>query len=223
VDISAALAADLADLSHNLDDDVDLETRLHALTDGVKAAVPSYLGMTVTFVADGHDVSFTVREETEHVREITASLRIQLAGTRHGARDTQLVLYAAIPGAFVDLAVDVGYALTLDSATLILDGHLNPPDHESGFHGLAALSAINQAVGVLIGRGHTIESAHNALRRSAAWYGEDVAVTAAALLRTMRRSLELNPESAKADQLRLAVWETDGGTVLPFAADHGSA
>jgi hypothetical protein len=80
------------------------------------------------------------------------------------------VLYAATRGAFVDLAADLSYALRIDPAKLILDSHPveNPDGNGNGLAGLAAHVTINQAIGVLIGRGHTPDSGRQELHRLAA-------------------------------------------------------
>jgi hypothetical protein len=91
------------------------------------------------------------------------------------------VLYAATPGAFVDLAADLSYALGLDRTHLVLDQHLIAPTAGSGM-GLDTQSAINQAIGVLIGGGHTLESARHELDRLASLDSDDLHRAAQAVL-----------------------------------------
>ena len=67
-----------------------------------------------------------------------------------------MVFYAAPPGAFVDLAADTQFAYHLNGQVL-LDQHLPSPDHPAGPSGVSGdteTSTINEAIGVLIGRGH---------------------------------------------------------------------
>ena len=191
MDISAALTADLAALTHALDSDIDLESQLHTLVGDVKAAIASYLGMTLTLLTDGHEISFTVHDEGAaelgHRREVTASLRIPLELGPNADRGGYLVLYAATPGAFVDLAADLAYAQTLGAETLTLDGHLSAIDHHGGIIGLAEYSSINQAIGVLIDRGHTPDSAREELDRLAAVGNHAVPVAAEQLLASLPR------------------------------------
>src|SRR6266516_2466538 len=97
VDISAALAADLTALTLALDDPaVDLESRLRALA------------------ADGND---TAMAET--------SLTIALSALTTAQDGSSLLIYPWVypwvPGAFVDLAVDLSYVLDIDPAFLVLD------------------------------------------------------------------------------------------------------
>ncbi|MDP9094783.1 MAG: hypothetical protein M3N95_18055 [Actinomycetota bacterium] len=83
----------------------------------------------------------------------------------HGS--SSLLFYAADPGAFVDLAADLSFALGLELSDLVLDRHLTLPRHGEGIDGFEFWSGINQAVGVLIARGHTPESARTELHRLA--------------------------------------------------------
>jgi hypothetical protein len=64
-----------------------------------------------------------------------------------------------------------------------LDADLPPPTRESGISGLADLSTINQAVGVLIANGHHPDDAHDTLRRQAAARGLTPHIWAARMLR----------------------------------------
>jgi hypothetical protein len=68
----------------------------------------------------------------------------------------------AIPGAFVDLATDLswltGDGLNRGPGGFVLDEDLTPHDPAAP-SGLKALSIIEQAIGLLIGRGNTPEQA----------------------------------------------------------------
>ena len=188
MDISAALAADLALLTQALDDSgIDLEAGLRAFTAGLKLAVASFTGMTMTIGLDGHDVSFTVHDHaTIHP---ATSLLIPLAPVTPTDTASTLLLYAATPGAFVDLAADLIYALRIEPTALVLDGHLDPPADAAGLTGLTGLdehSAINQAIGVLLGRGHTPESAHHELQRLAALDHNNLHAAAESLIHSIR-------------------------------------
>jgi hypothetical protein len=173
VDIPVTLAAHLAALTQALDtDDVDHETRLPTFADTVKIAVSSYTGLTITLALDGHTLSFTVHEDRAATAPAATSLQIPLAalttpGPDAGNAAGTLLLYAATPGAFVDLAADLSYALGLDPTALVLDGHLPAPEAGHAVTGLDTHFAIDQAIGVLIGRGHTPESARRELDRLA--------------------------------------------------------
>jgi hypothetical protein len=165
VSIPPTLAAQLASLTQSLDEPGDLEANVHALAQHLSVAVGSYLGLTMAVVVDGYEISFTVHEDTDRIRQIANSLRIPLDGHAGADPGSSLVLYAANPGAFVDLAADLGFALGLGPDSLQLDGHLHAPPPGFDPAGLAIQSTINQAVGVLIDRGHTAESARAEMRR----------------------------------------------------------
>ena len=168
MEVSAALSAALASLTKTFDHDRDLETELEALTVELGSAIGSYLGLTMTITLHAHDIRFTVRQHATNDAQIAASLRIPLAALTATETASALILYAGRPGAFVDLAADLSYALDLDPAHLILDRHLTTPDDEhDGITGLAVLSRVNQAIGVLLERGHTPESARHELHRLA--------------------------------------------------------
>jgi hypothetical protein len=179
------LAADLALLTQALDNpDIDLESALRALTADVKCAVPAYTGMTITIALDGHQVSFTVHDDAT-VKPAT-SLLIPLAAVIATDPASTLVLYAATPGAFVDLAADLSYALGIEPTALTRDGHLDLATDTAGLTGLDEHFAINQAIGVLIDRGHTPESALEELHRIAALDHGNLPAAAKALLPPQR-------------------------------------
>jgi len=134
VDISAALTADLALLTQALDDSgIDLEAGLRAFTADVKLAVASFTGMTMTIALAGHEVSFTVHDEA--TIQPATSLLIPLAIVTPTDAASTLLLYAATPGAFVDLAADLIYALRIEPTALVLDGHFDPSAGSAGLTG----------------------------------------------------------------------------------------
>lgn len=188
MDLVAALAADLAELSRAIGDPaVDLEADLLAVMTDVHNAVPSYLGLRLTMTVEGRRLSFATYADGAHPSATCSSLRLPLdsvAGTDGGS---SMVFYAATPGAFVDLAADLAYALQLDPSDVVLDDDEVDGGPSRGIDGLTAWSEINRAIGVLIGRGHTTESAHDELRRLADPHGGDLRDAAASVLATARR------------------------------------
>lgn len=176
------LAAHLAVLTAALEHpDSDLEADLRVFAAQAKRAVLSYSGMTLTLALDAHDVSFTVHDDPTVVP--ATSLLIPLDALAPGEAASTLLLYAATPGAFVDLSADLGYALGIDPAGLVLDAHLPAPEGSSGMTGLGAHLAIEQAIGVLIGRGYPPEAARDELHRHAGLGHGDLHSAAEALLR----------------------------------------
>lgn len=185
MDISAPLSADLSALTEALDHrDVGLETYVARLAAEVRHGIASYLAMTMTIAADDHDVSFTVHEPPAAATpgHIVTSLLIPLADAARVQPGSSVVLYAGTPGAFVDLAADLGYARGMDPSSLSLDRHLPAPADGAGMRGLDGHLAINKAVGVLIDQGRTPESARRELRRLAGLDGGSVRRTAAEIL-----------------------------------------
>lgn len=188
--ISAPVAADLASLTGLLNEpDVDLESELRALSVNLNAAISSYLAMTVTISLDGHRISFTVLERADTAQDgpgvTAASLLIPLSGAIDGAGGNTLVVYSSTAGAFVDLAADLSYALGVELSALVLDAHLDGLDVQSstaGMAGLAELTIINQALGVLLARGYTPNSGRLELQRLADLDGGRIPEAAASIL-----------------------------------------
>lgn len=172
---------------NGLDDALDAS--LAAFTADIEAAVPSYLGIQLTILQNGHPVTLT--RITSH-RTATASLRIPLTVFGPGFDPhSRITLYAATAGAFVDLAADLSYALHVPTSTdrftdagssegddqgngqvdgnrrITLDADVSPNPPVSGVSGLSELSTINRAIGVLIGRGQHPDLASHTLRRQA--------------------------------------------------------
>jgi hypothetical protein len=183
VDISTALAADLALLTQALDQpDIDLKTQVQTLAADVASAVSSYLGLRMNIAASGHVISFALAADTPLDDQVAASLLIPLDALIDIAQGSALVLYAAAPGAFVDLAADLAYALDLDPARLVLDEHLDTERAGANLTGLDRYSAINQAIGILIERGHTPGTALTELQRLASLDGNNLHHAAATIV-----------------------------------------
>lgn len=157
--ISAAVAANLAVLTEALDEPgVDIADTVRRLAADVLAAVPSYQGLTV-LAGDG-DPPFTMTAMADS-GAIGTSLLVPLARRDPAIRDpgVALILYAGLAGAFVDLAADLSWLTGLELGDLVLDRHLTTPDDHGAQGAMHVAAIIEQAVGVLIGRGHTAEQA----------------------------------------------------------------
>jgi hypothetical protein len=166
---SSALTEQLGTLTAALVDPVtDLHAILDVLLDDLHGAVSSFLGLTVTMQSEWFPVTLTAIDP-DPARTARTSLALSL-GRPGGARPgDKIVWYAGRPGAFVDLAADLERVPS--DGGVVLDGHLPAtpgPPREPGITGLAELSVINQAIGVLITRGHTPDQAKAELRRRAA-------------------------------------------------------
>jgi hypothetical protein len=139
---------------------IELETSLLALTAALKHAIPSYRGLALTLVINEQPVSVTSAER-EDTSDIATSLCLSLAWVPLLRTDSRITFYASVPGTFVDLAADLAFALGMEGLRLDEDIPLALVSDLTGVH---RLSTINEAVGVLIGHGHTPEGAQRELR-----------------------------------------------------------
>ena len=110
MEISAALAADFGILAAALDEPgADLLHSLHQLGVDALAAVPAYLGLSVT--VDGSEPPYTFSTFADGAAgNVRTSLRLTPPADVHDGRvapSVALILYAATPGAFVDLSADL--------------------------------------------------------------------------------------------------------------------
>ncbi len=184
MEIGAALAADLGILTAALDEPgADVLQSLHQLGLDAQAAVPTYLGLSVT--VDGSDPPFTFTTlEDGTADDVRTSLRLTLPGVGDGpaAPSVALTLYAGTPGTFVDLTADLAWLTGRPPSDFALDQHLSVPDGSDTGTYLRAASVINQAIGVLIGRGYTLGQAHRELDTQADSAGTDRHITAQFIL-----------------------------------------
>jgi hypothetical protein len=173
VRIPSALAADLALLSDAFDvGTVDIASTVSLLTSDVAAAVASYAGLSLRLRVPDGDVELTTLDDVEVITRIVTSLRIPVTPTPSGP-SVVIVLYATRLGAFVDLAADVAWLTDLALEDVGLDVDLGVRVHPGPATSLRSLSSIDQAIGVLVGRGHTPEEALVELETIAARAGGD--------------------------------------------------
>jgi hypothetical protein len=198
--IGAALAADLGILTAALDEPgADVLRTLHQLGVDAQAAVPTCLGLSVT--VDGSDPPFTFTTvEDGAADDVRTSLRLRLAGVGDGraSPSVALTLYAGTPGTFVDLAADLAWLTGRPPSDFALDQHLSVPAESDAATVLRAASVINQAIGVLIGRGYTPGQAHRELDSQADSAGTDRQTTAQFILDTL--TAEDPTDAERADQ-----------------------
>jgi hypothetical protein len=185
--IGAALAADLDILTAALDEPgADVLHTLHQLGVDAQAAVPTYLGLRVT--VDGSDPPFTFTTlEDGAADDVGTSLGLMLPGVgdRRTSPTVALVLYARTPGTFVDLTADLAWLTGRPPSDFVLDQHLSGPARPDTGTCLRTASVINQAIGVLIGRGYTPERAHRELDTQAGCAGTYRHTTAQFILDTL--------------------------------------
>lgn len=196
MDLPADLVPHLRDLvgSIGAGDDIVADS-LAALVEDLEVAVSSYQGLQLTLVIDGWPISLTAFADLDAPPPAT-SLHIALSSVGRGFdQESQAVLYARTPGAFIDLAADLDYLQRGREPTpaayagnghrpaVELDADLPPASVVSGLSGLTEYATINRAVGVLIDRGHLPDHARAALSRAAATDGLGLSDYAARLLR----------------------------------------
>jgi hypothetical protein len=123
----------------------------------------------VTVAGSDPPFSFTIFEE-DAADGVGASLGLTLPGVGEGwaSPSVALILYAETPGTFVDLAADLAWLTRRPPGDFALDQHLTVPGGSNGGTSLRAASVINQAIGVVIGRGYTPRQAHSELDNQAA-------------------------------------------------------
>jgi hypothetical protein len=165
MDSTDTLVAELSYFRYALErSDIDLEAQLKALADTVRLTVDSYLGLRITLIAEGHSFTVTAMERLVHPGDIASSARLPLAALTGVEPGSMIVFYAGNAGAFVDLAADSSFALGR-KPRLFLDDQLHGPRVIPGMSGLSDVSQVNQAIGILLARGHTPGGARAELRR----------------------------------------------------------
>lgn len=178
-----SLATHLAELSESLDDPrIDLGSGLRRLSSELQLAVSSYLGLSLTVRVGADEVAISEPGQLDPA-QIRSSVRMPrwLLGAHHAKPNISMTFYAASPGAFVDLAADLAWSAGRQLSEIVLDDHLVPPANSPG-GGLAALSSIQQAIGVLVALGRTPEQAERNLTARARRAGTSRFATAASLL-----------------------------------------
>lgn len=171
MEIDAALAADLGILTAALNEPgSDVADSLRQLTADAAAALPTFLGLSVTVDGSAPPFTFTTFVKGAGTGDVRTSLRLALPGVGDVGLLPALVvvLYAGLPGAFVDLAADVAWLTAWPFSDIVLDQHLPAPAERGAATSLFEVSVINQAIGALIGQGYTLEQAEHHLTAEAA-------------------------------------------------------
>ena len=210
MDLPAALLAHLQDLTASIgQDDQDLDDTLATLTAALQSTVDAYCGFQLTLVENQWPVTLTAFSDGHHV-PVGTSLRLPLVFVSPPVDpESRVVFFAATPGAFTELAADLSYALRgipVDQTSPAVDGvdqrgirgndqrraieldaDLPPLSRVSELTGLAELTVLNRAIGMLVDQGHDIEEAHQLLRRDAAAAEVEPHIFATRILRRRMR------------------------------------
>jgi hypothetical protein len=167
---SASLAAALAALTLAIDETgANLAESLDELADACRLAVSSYAGLSVHATVNGRELGFTTLDGLDSSAEAATSLRVTLNAAPHATEEVDsfpaivLILYAHTPGAFVDLSADLTWLLMKQAQDIALDQDLTPQSFARLDVTLVEMSSVDQAIGVLVGRGNTPEQARRAL------------------------------------------------------------
>ncbi|MBJ7289939.1 hypothetical protein [Williamsia sp.] len=156
--ITESLATALATLTQALDQPgADIAVGLDRLTADAAASIPSYKGLSIIVSQSEPPFAVTVLASGNQPGEIRTSLRftIRAEGGGHEHPPVDLIFYGGSPGTFVDLAADIAWLTNQPLDALTLDEHLTVTAASDIATQLDAASEINQAIGVLIGRGLT--------------------------------------------------------------------
>ena len=209
MDLPASLLAHLQDLTASIgQDDQDLDNTLAALTTALRATATSYCGFQLTIVENQWPVTLTAFFDGHDV-PVGTSLRLPLVLVSQAVdRESRVVFFAVTPGAFTDLAADLSYALGIpveqqspatysaDGGRTRVNGQPNAIELDSdlplvsplsGLTGIAELTVLNRAIGMLVDQGHDIAQAHQVLRRDAAAAGVERPTYAAQILHRRTR------------------------------------
>ncbi len=117
---------------------------------------------------------------SKHQEESSNSGRLD-----HPLAGSAVVFYAATPGALVDLAADLQWALHLPPGAMLLDRHLTPPSGADPIAGLPEMSIVHRAMGALLAQGRTPDAAAEDLRTIADRSGTSVLTVAGNLIRAL--------------------------------------
>ena len=204
--LPTALLAHLHDLTVSIgDDDQDFDDTLLALTTALRSTATSYCGFQLTIVENEWQVTLAAFTDGHDV-PVETSLRLPLglvSPTIDG--ESRVVFYAGVSGAFTDLAADLSHALggvpvdqqfsaadNADPGGPCVDGHRRVIELDtdlpllsrvSQLTGLAELTVLNRAIGMLIQQGHDTEQARQVLRQEATAAGVEPHVYAARMVR----------------------------------------
>jgi hypothetical protein len=185
--LSTALVAELATLGSSAVELPDAVDKLHGM---LLAVVPSAIGLSVTVRISEINVILTTLPDG--VKPQT-SLRVPLSMWAGFDTGSEVVFYASTPGALVDLAAELGWALELNitwtgqvaDQMLVVDQHLVALP---GISGLDDLTAVNRAVGVLLSRGRSPDNAVDDLKTAAGGANLSIGAAARALLARLDRT-----------------------------------
>ena len=188
MDVSRALAADLRDLSIDLSVDGYTRTTLAMIEHNLRRTVTSLLGASITLHTPASpDVAVVVHfvDRTIEPDEIGAALVLPLPGLS-APRNASITFYAAKPDAFDPLIPQLAQALHLHPGSIDWHPPLPTSPISPRVDGLHDFAVVNCALGVLLNRGHTLDTARAELIDHAQRAQTDLTAAAHAILGTTR-------------------------------------
>jgi hypothetical protein len=185
VTLSARLAADLATLTEALDEpDSDIEQTLRVLAADAAAVTTTFAGLTAAVNTAGRWTTITTGYDGAMPADVVTSVRIPLTERAY------LILYATRRGAFVDMAADLSWLTGRPPDDFVLDADVGELAATIAADDLRHGRAIDQAIGFLIGRGHTPEEAAAELERIASNDGGSRVAAAHVVLSSLDRGAD---------------------------------
>ncbi len=161
-----------------------LESPLDALVEALVVAVPSFLGFTVHI--DGLSFSWGPGLPVRPGEPIQAGSTLRWVVAEATPGGIELVLFAGLPGAWVDLSADVRWLTNCPLQRLILDQDLTSRVPIVGAD-LVGASRVNQAIGALVALGYSVQRATDELDARTRASSTDRVTAAAALLDELPR------------------------------------
>jgi hypothetical protein len=196
VEFTSAMASQLHLLSHDDDRGDGFAAGLIQLGTDLTRLVPSLLAVSLTLPRLGYDVAVTALAPRAELSPVAASLAVPLVAGESGEA---LLLQAADVGAFLLLADDLANLIGPGCPPIEVDRHLDlvptAPATSIEFV-LSELRVVNQAIGMLLDRGFTPETAITDLDRRAAATGLTIGAVSRRMLTELPPTLEVGaPES----------------------------
>jgi hypothetical protein len=169
--ITAATVAALTVLTEALDDaDADIGHSVQLMALYAAAAVPSYGGLTIDVAQSNPPLHIFAVADGVGSGDTRSSVQFNMPG--RGEPESlpivSIIFFADSAGAFVDLAADLAWLTARPPTDFVLDQHLTTAAQSTSEGQLREGSAINQAMGALIGRGYTPQQADTELSTQAA-------------------------------------------------------
>jgi hypothetical protein len=161
-------------LASSCDGDLgELAEHIADVTEMLEQAVPGSAGLQLTVVQAGLPVTLDatplITEGDPAATSLGVPLPLLSPAFEPGGR---VVFYSTVPGALVDLAVDLARLLSrTDAAAVELDADLPLVHGGPPLTGLDDVVTVNRALGVLIDQGQRPDEAHQALHDRAAAHG----------------------------------------------------